>query len=770
MRGFSPVLSRCWAFLLLSLVAVGIFVSSASAQNSGRRVAFVVGNSTYQNVPELKNPLNDAQGISEALRRAGFEVVSANNLDRVSFESELRKFIQSLDGADLSLFYYSGHGIQVGGDNRLIPVDAALKTAMDLEVETISIRTILNSMQTQSREQIIFLDSCRNNPFPARAYYVGAELTRAEQPGGLAVQQTSSGSLIAFSTQPGNVAEDGAGLYSPFTGAFLDNGFKLGVDLQTALMKVTREVSDKTGGRQVPWNNSSLTEPVYLARPSITIAAADEATEEPAAQAQTATKVEPAAPAVTDHDLANDVAKLITVAFEKPAAVPIGVGAVAVLANFPLLRGEPGVQIALAKAPSSGVLYLNSEPLTEGSVLKPTNLPEVKYEPSLGTEGATIPVEWQVSDASRSTAAPIQGQLAPYVVDCDREAGEPLDLQGVAKGKLPNEIDPATAIPACETAVTQFPNVVRYKYELGRAKLAARDIAPAATLFQQAADEGHTRALYQLGNLAARGLGREQNLADAEQYYQRGADLGDPYAMAAHGRNLVQGQGIAPDPALGVKFLNRAVELGHTYAMNTLGAMYYYGQVVDKNPERGVRFWQAGLARGDIYSMNNLGIASLEGAGIKKDLKKALRYFTGASDGGHPGAPNNIGRMYFNGNGVKKDVGEAIRWYDLGAQRGDTWAASNLAWVYASGPKNLKDSDKSVSYYALAAALDVYGDNPEAASRLKALSDDAKAREIKRLIAEIGSAEGATSTTLDGTLLILERKAWEAHNPRQDLF
>jgi TPR repeat protein len=769
MRRFLPVFRRCWAILLFSLVAAGLLVSPASA-DSGRRVAFVVGNSAYQNVPELKNPTNDAQAISEALKRAGFDVVLANNLDRVAFETALRTFIRSLDGADLSLFYYSGHGIQVAGDNRLIPVDAALKTAMDLEVETISVRTILNSMQARSHEQIIFLDSCRNNPFPARSYYVGAELTRSEQPGGLAVQSVSSGSLIAFSTQPGNVAEDGGGAYSPFTAAFLDNGFKLGVDLQAALMKVTKQVSEKTNGRQVPWNNSSLTEAVYLARPSITIAAADDTSEEPSVENAPKSEVQAAAPAVTDQDLAGNVAKLITVAFEKPAPVPIGVGAVAVLANFPMLRGEAGVQVELAKAPSAGVLYLNAAPLTEGSLLKPASLPLIKYEPSIGSEGATIPVEWRVSDTSRSTGIPIEGQLAPYVLDCDSEAGEPLDLQGVAKGRLPNEINPTTAIPACENAVSQFPNIARYKYELGRAKLAAKDVAAAATLFQEAADQGHTRALYQLGNMAARGIGREQSLADAEQYYQRGADLGDPYAMTAHGRNLVQGQGTAADPALGVKFLNRAVELGHTYAMNALGAMYYYGQVVDKNPPRGVRFWKAGLERGDIYSMNNLGIAYLEGGGVKKDPKLALRYFMGASEGGHPGAPNNIGRMYFNGSGAKKDVREAIHWYETGAERGDTWAAANLAWIYAKGPKNARDVDKSVQYYALAAALDVYGENPEAAAQLKALSDDAKAREIKRLIAEVGTAEGAASTTLDGTLLILARKAWEAHNPRQDLF
>ena len=93
------VMERSWAFFLFCVIAVGLFASSAAAETSGRRVAFVVGNGAYKNVPELKNPINDAQAIADSLKRVGFEVVLANNLDKVGFETELRKFIRSLDGA-----------------------------------------------------------------------------------------------------------------------------------------------------------------------------------------------------------------------------------------------------------------------------------------------------------------------------------------------------------------------------------------------------------------------------------------------------------------------------------------------------------------------------------------------------------------------------------------------------------------------------------------------------------------------------------------------
>src|SRR5205823_10868247 len=141
----------------------------------------------------------------------------------------------------------------------------------------------------------------------------------------------------------------------------------------------------------VPWNNSSLTEPVYLERPAITIMAADETAEQPVAPTLAEKTAEPAPPAVSEADLANNVAKLIAAAFEKPEPVPIGVGAVAVLANFPRLRGEEGVRVELAKAPASGVFYLSSEPLTDGSIVTPVNLTQVTYQPSIGSEANQIP-------------------------------------------------------------------------------------------------------------------------------------------------------------------------------------------------------------------------------------------------------------------------------------------------------------------------------------------------------------------------------------------
>ena len=162
---------RAWLLLIvITLTGASLFPDAlASADTPPRRTAFVVGNATYQNVPVLRNPMNDAEAVAAALRRSGFDVYTALDLNRIAFDAELRKFISSLEGADVSLFYYSGHGLQVGDDNRLIPIDATLKTSVDLEVETVSVRTILQYMQSNSRRQLIFLELLPQQPIPRSA-------------------------------------------------------------------------------------------------------------------------------------------------------------------------------------------------------------------------------------------------------------------------------------------------------------------------------------------------------------------------------------------------------------------------------------------------------------------------------------------------------------------------------------------------------------------------------------------------------------------------
>lgn len=246
--------------LLISCLAILFFLSAAQAE---RRVALVVGNSAYQHAGALKNPRNDADEMVRKLEALDFEVVAGLDLDLTSMKQKFREFASKLDGSDLALFYYAGHGLQVNGENYILPTDAQLKTQVDLEFESVSINLILRTIEQATTTNIVFLDACRDNPLARNlARSMG---TRSSAVGkGLARTSSGIGTLISFSTQPGNVALDGSGKNSPFTAALLNHLGTPGQDITRDLILVRREVLEKTNGRQVPWENSSLTGEIIL--------------------------------------------------------------------------------------------------------------------------------------------------------------------------------------------------------------------------------------------------------------------------------------------------------------------------------------------------------------------------------------------------------------------------------------------------------------------------------------------------------------------------
>ncbi|WP_292391076.1 caspase family protein [Mesorhizobium sp.] len=163
---------RCCAFFA-ALILVGFTTLEAHADG---RVALVIGNSEYRNIPALKNPDTDAENVSKTLRLAGFNVFVAKDVTKLQFEEKFRNYLAAVDGADLAVVYYSGHGFQIGGENFLIPVDASLKDAADIEVQAIKLDDVLEQLRSKSKIQVIILDACRNNPFPRKDYWLRDQL------------------------------------------------------------------------------------------------------------------------------------------------------------------------------------------------------------------------------------------------------------------------------------------------------------------------------------------------------------------------------------------------------------------------------------------------------------------------------------------------------------------------------------------------------------------------------------------------------------------
>ena len=249
----------------IAALSVAALMFSGEAALADKRVAFVVGNGAYKNVPQLPNPPVDAKTMASTLRNVGFDVVEGYNLTRDKMTEKLLDFGRKAEGADIAVFYYAGHGIAVGGTNYLLPIDADLKSEADVKLgATINVDTTLDQTMQDAKVKLVFLDACRDNPFAAKMR--SAKLSRGlTVDSGLAAINSGQGTLIAFATSPGQTALDGdKGTNSPFTRALVANITQPGVEIQQAMTKVRAQVSDETNKNQMPWGHTDLTGSVFL--------------------------------------------------------------------------------------------------------------------------------------------------------------------------------------------------------------------------------------------------------------------------------------------------------------------------------------------------------------------------------------------------------------------------------------------------------------------------------------------------------------------------
>jgi uncharacterized caspase-like protein len=218
-----------------------------------QRVALVIGNSNYQNTRVLSNPDNDAQSMAQFLNAAGFEVIAATDLgqnDMLRVVQDFSAKVSARGPNTVAMVYYAGHGVQLAGENYLIPVDARIAAPSDLAGNAVRLVDVMATLQAiPSRLRIVVLDACRNNPFP-----------NVDDAGrGLAIVDAPAGSIVGYSTAPGTEALDGADGHSPYTSAFLRLAREPNQPIETLFKRVRLEVNNATDGMQTPWESSSLT-------------------------------------------------------------------------------------------------------------------------------------------------------------------------------------------------------------------------------------------------------------------------------------------------------------------------------------------------------------------------------------------------------------------------------------------------------------------------------------------------------------------------------
>jgi hypothetical protein len=250
---------------LTVLVTAICMLFTAHTAKADKRVAFVVGNGAYKNVAQLPNPPIDAKAMAAVLRNVGFDVVEGTNLTRDTMTERLLEFGKKAQGADVAVFFYAGHGIAISGTNYLLPVDADIKSEMDVKLgAAINIDLTLDQTMSDAKVKLVFLDACRDNPFAAKIKSSASTRSVSVQ-SGLAEMKSGEGTLIAFATGPGQTALDGQeGTNSPFTRALIAHITEPGVEIQQAMTEVRAQVNDETNKGQLPWGHTNLIGSVYL--------------------------------------------------------------------------------------------------------------------------------------------------------------------------------------------------------------------------------------------------------------------------------------------------------------------------------------------------------------------------------------------------------------------------------------------------------------------------------------------------------------------------
>jgi tripartite-type tricarboxylate transporter receptor subunit TctC len=253
--------------MIRAAIVLLLLVLLPSTVHAQKRVALVIGNSSYQHAGELANPKNDATDMAASLRLARFQVIEGYDLNKADLDRKIRDFATALRGAQAGLFFYAGHGLQVSGQNYIVPVDAELTTEAALDFEMVRLDLVHRTMEREAPTNILILDACRNNPLARNL--ARAMGTRSATIGrGLAAVESGAGTLISFSTQPGNVALDGVGRNSPFAGALVKHMTSSQDDLGSILIAVRNDVMEVTQRKQVPWEHSAMMGRFYFKAPT----------------------------------------------------------------------------------------------------------------------------------------------------------------------------------------------------------------------------------------------------------------------------------------------------------------------------------------------------------------------------------------------------------------------------------------------------------------------------------------------------------------------
>ena len=555
-----PRLISC-TFILCSLV----FVTHV---NAATRVALVIGNSSYTEVTPLRNPQNDANALAQSLEDLDFKVVLGIDLDHRGFIKKIKEFSKVSAGADVALFFYAGHGLQVDGSNFLLPVDAAIADETDLAFEAIDLNVVLKMMEREKRINLVFLDACRDNPMSrSLSRSMG---TRSSSVGrGLAQVRSGSGTLIGFATEPGNVALDGEGtVNSPFTTAFLNHIKTPGLDVAQLMRRVRVDVMEATNGRQVPWTSESLTSD-FAFKTGRSIAVVP-----------------------TQGPSKAETEKLAELAFWGPVKDSNNIG----LFEEYLKQYPKGKFAVIAR------FYIKK-------------LSNIKI--------AALPKQQQIVIPDRSAIARASLRECDLAAASPRDLNKPDDIPGVDF----DNVDADLGILLCNKALKENPGHIRAAYQLGRSYDSASLYDQSIKSYLKSAVQGYALAQNNLGEKYANGKGVNKDFKQAVSWYRKAADQRLAIAQNNLGYMYFSGDDVTKSYIQSVAWFRKAAEQGDARGQANLGAMYQHGKGVNIDLKLAAAWYRKAADQGNVEGQYLLAMILERSTGVTKDSKQAAKLY-----------------------------------------------------------------------------------------------------------------------------------------------
>lgn len=636
---------------LAALLAWAVCVAEpASAQ---KRVALVIGNDAYSNLPKLQKAVNDARAVAASLRDIGFEVVEGENLTRRETNRKLADFEAALSPGDQAFFFFAGHGVAIGAENFLIPTDMPKPRPGEeglVQDEAHAVNALIERVQGRGAASSFFvLDACRDNPFKAsgvRSIGGTRGLTRVSAPTGV---------FVLFSAGIGQTALDRLGNADPdpnsvFTRKLVPLLHEPGLTHVRLAKQIQQEVAAlarKVPHQQQPAYYDQIIGEIVL-RPG------------PATETTADTK-----PDAEEDRLAALQSRLQELEERLKAR-----------SDPP--REEP--KVAVGVFPKQQVV---DPPANDCDRLAAN--PEDPDKKADGVYGEDIKITPAITACRNALAA------YPGTPRFHFQLGRALQMAKLYVEAL--EEFRAAADKGYVPAVYG----VGFMYAEGQG--VRQDDVEALRWVRKAAATGYGPALNHLAIAYANGRGVAKDEAEALRWYRKAVEKGNPYAMYTLGKRFMDGDGVAKDELEGVRLMRQAAGEGHTGAMNYVGYVYANGRGVAKDELEGLRWYRKAAEKGNMHAQYNLGRRYIAGEGVTKDLSEGYRWVRQAAEKGHSEAMTHVGYALAHGSGVAKDEAEAVRWYRKAVEKDEPWAINNLGSMYKNGNGVAKDDAEAVRLY-----------------------------------------------------------------------